>query len=99
MDLAQGAMAVAVGAALMGINTAFLLDKKAKDIERLYKCVDRLTWMIKDMDPQFAEERAIYADVSEDGGVDGWAIIQIEKRKKAEGKPLYFDPLLPEDNR
>lgn len=96
MDLAQGAMAVAVGAALMAINSAFLLDKKTKDIDRLYKCVDRLTSMIKDMDPQFAEERAIYADVSPDGGVDGWAIIQIEKRKRAEGKPLYFDPLLPD---
>lgn len=34
-----------------------------------------------------------------EGGVDGYAIIQIEKRKRAEGRPLYFDPLLPPEDR
>ena len=99
MNIAEIALALAAGAGLMAVNTAMLLGKKAKEIDRLHRCVDRLTWMVKDLDPQFAEERAIYAAETPEGGVDGYAIIQIEKRKRAEGKPLYFDPLLPPQDR
>lgn len=54
--------------------------------------------MVKDIDPQFEEERKIINFPDENGGIDGWAMIQIEKRKRAEGKPLYHDPLLaPEE--
>ena len=75
------------------------IQKRDRKIDRLWMAVSELDHRIKRIDPAYAEELAIMDDVDANGGIDGYALIQLRDRKRAAGEPLVNDPILPLDLR
>lgn len=89
-------LGIAAGAAFLAWSALTKANETAKQNALLFECIDELHDRLKAIDPQFDDERALLDDFNNDRGMfAGMSLMELEREKKAAGKPTLSDPLLP----